>query len=294
MIFADTKGDLSTPLPDVSVEAQSANLKLTWIHLVIYPWATSSVRVTLLLFYRRLAQQSNKSVLRGAKILLAVQVLYIGLVEGLVGSMCPPGHPEYYWDPVLRTPKCGDPKIHYFNDTIMVLNIILDTATLLLPLRMIWQTKLPRRDRYIVSGLFMLGFSAVSVTVFRLVYYETQNSPTDFSVAWRALPFSYWIPGQLETTIALSTSCVPLLRPLAKKVSDATHLSSGNSSGSSTAMFINSFLAKRQEYKGKRTVETYTDSDTHQLWTIRSKDREGSGIEHPDQESEIHQASFTQ
>ncbi|KAI5804959.1 hypothetical protein EDC01DRAFT_626864 [Geopyxis carbonaria] len=208
----DLRGGLGQQLSSVTVPTAVLNFKLTFIYTFIYPWSSSAVRLSLLIFYRRLAGVADRVVNRIATTLIWATPVYITVCMIINLTICKPF--ESFWSPLLRDPDCGDKKIHYILLGTVTVSIIADAVILILPIPMIWHTTMALKTRIITCVLLTLGFGSVGVTVFRLVYWETENSATNINVAWDALPYSYWIPCLLEQTFALSASSAPALRPL--------------------------------------------------------------------------------
>lgn len=112
-----------------------------------------------MLFYRRLAGRANKFVRKATVYLIGFSIFYVIVVDTVVLNMCK--KVSDFWSLEIRAQSCNDAKIHYIISVITVLSIIADTVMLLLPVKMIWQTKLSPRDRAITISLLLVGFSYV-------------------------------------------------------------------------------------------------------------------------------------
>lgn len=60
-----------------------------------------------------------------------------------------------FWD-ITIPHHCDEQR--KFEMAAAVVNIIVDLVVILLPLPTVWRLKLPRRQRWALSGVFMLGF----------------------------------------------------------------------------------------------------------------------------------------
>ncbi|KAJ5766595.1 uncharacterized protein N7511_004211 [Penicillium nucicola] len=101
-------------------------------------------------------------------------------------------------------------------------NMLLDFLVLCLPLPMTWRVKTTVRQKWILTGLFLLGGLVCVASVLRLVSFEVANleDPTYTNV-----DSSAW--SSIEQSLGIICACLPTLRPLIRRFS--------RSSGSSTA-----------------------------------------------------------
>lgn len=91
--------------------------------------------------------------------------------------------------------------------------VSVDIACLVLPMRVVWNLRLPKRQRIIVSGLFSIGSLACIASLCKAVYIAkqlTNSNPYDFN--WTFVPV--FVSAEFEQTLALVSACGPGLKPL--------------------------------------------------------------------------------
>ena len=132
------------------VSTLSPRWQSLYISFVFYFVTVTAVKISILCFYRRIF--STPSFRRMSLMVGVVVVGWYLAVELVDIFICWPV--ERFWTPLLPG-RCLD-----FNAFFLALGItetIIDTAILVLPIRMISTLRLPRRDRIVLSGIFLLG-----------------------------------------------------------------------------------------------------------------------------------------
>ncbi|KAF7622594.1 hypothetical protein F9C07_2224025 [Aspergillus flavus] len=189
---------------------------LATITFVLFCSASTLVRVSFLVFYRRLIQHLHwRLYIRviHATILFAIG-LYIAYILGLV-FRCSPFKAAYDFNPPSFRPSyphhCASREVLIFSgSTVMT---ILDFWVMLLPGPIVWQLNLPTKRRIGVLGMFLLGMLICVCGALKSNYifglFHTYDEP------WVACPI--WILSALELHIGILCSSVPSLRVVARE-----------------------------------------------------------------------------
>ncbi|KAK0105162.1 hypothetical protein ONS95_004440 [Cadophora gregata] len=130
-----------------------------------------------------------------------------------------------FWDVSLRrlpTTHCY-PQIHFTNISLMNTAINMFTEVLLatLPVHIIWNLQINRRQKASLIGVLSLGYAAVGLGVAKAI--KQVQLPTDKDVTW-SQGVQLW--GYVQLNVSIIASCMPALRPLFSWLSDA--VSSGH------------------------------------------------------------------
>ncbi|KAK4171790.1 hypothetical protein QBC36DRAFT_390887 [Triangularia setosa] len=173
-----------------------------YISIVMYCCALLSLKLTFLFqYYRVLAVQHMRivylvaifvvggwalsQVLVGIFICTPIRAFWFG-VQSIEGATCIPNIPQWYIN------AAG--------------NILTDVAVFALPLPALWKLNLPRGQKYVLIGIFSLGFFTVIISIIRIKYLQLYE---DFP--WENVTSSLWSVGEL--TSAITCACLPTLRP---------------------------------------------------------------------------------
>jgi len=125
----------------------------------LYPVMMSTVRISVLLFYRRLIGPTYQTLQYCIKGLILLTIPYVVTYEFLLGFMCKP--PSSFWKPFQRNEDCGDVYYYKLHITLYSVSLIFDLLILVLPLKAIWELKMQKRQRVLVCALIALGASYV-------------------------------------------------------------------------------------------------------------------------------------
>lgn len=127
--------------------------QITVCSLLTYSLTITSVKLSLLLLYRRIF---DTPAFRRRSLVVGVACVVWWVVEVFTDIFqC---HPfEAAFDPAsLFTNRCINLQSYYFGITAS--NMGLDIIMLLLPLHMVWNLKLPIKQKVCLSGIFSMGF----------------------------------------------------------------------------------------------------------------------------------------
>ncbi|KFZ01664.1 hypothetical protein V500_00660 [Pseudogymnoascus sp. VKM F-4518 (FW-2643)] len=127
---------------------------VTWVAQLLFVAATNLTKLSILLFYTRLSTVGIRTPFDYAVWgTIVFVILYIISFSISVITACNPV--RGFWD-ITIPHHCDEQR--KFEMAAAVVNIIVDLVVILLPLPTVWRLKLPRRQRWALSGVFMLGF----------------------------------------------------------------------------------------------------------------------------------------
>lgn len=121
---------------------------------VHYPFSISTIKLAILLFYLRLfgSRQGFR------KILYATGALTISCCIGLTFPAifrCTPVSAAFSLDALYQDHHCINANAYLISTSVV--NVLLDVWILVLPLFIIWTLQLSPRQKYELSGVFLLG-----------------------------------------------------------------------------------------------------------------------------------------
>ncbi|KAF2197121.1 hypothetical protein GQ43DRAFT_403698 [Delitschia confertaspora ATCC 74209] len=197
--------------PDITDPKYIWFLKMLYAGQLSQIFAIGPAKISVLLFYRR--------IFRGVIFNFTTWSL-IGLVAAWMTSFffanlleCLPISQAFVNAPGLG----GDP--HCINAVPMYLaqvysDVVLDVLILIVPIPPVWKLQLPTRQKFAVSGIFLLGIitvlaSCAKMIIFNYVGHELQKQP---DVSYFLSPITYW--PLIEASLQIVAACLPILRPL--------------------------------------------------------------------------------
>ncbi|KAL8751708.1 MAG: hypothetical protein Q9199_006234 [Rusavskia elegans] len=148
---------------------------------ILYVAGTATVKLSILLLYRRLfgSQQTFKKVLWA----IGAFVLAYSIAEFLILLFqCRPM--EAAWNMAIQPEYCVNLPLAGF--IIGIVNVATDIVTLMLPIRIVWSLQLERRWKIQIAGIFLSGRDLVDVSTWAFV----------------------------ENAIGIVSACLPVLKPI--------------------------------------------------------------------------------
>lgn len=126
-------------------------------------------------------------------------------------------------------------------------NIASDISIFCLPIPILKKLNLKRRQKYLVMGIFSLGFFTCAISIIRIKYLKQY---ADFS--WENVASSCWSVSELSS--AVTCLCLPTLKPLVQKIvprlMSSTNKSGGDSGGPSGGVHGHSSKGYRKHSEG--------------------------------------------
>jgi len=180
-----------------------------WYALLFYGFTLTFSKISILLLYIHIF--AFQWVRRSAQIIMAI-VIITGLWNMCTTlTACIPL--EAYWD--LRVPAtfCHVQNIWWSNLGMLM---VTDFLIFLLPIPVVWKLKMPKRQKYILLGIFGLGFMVCLVSILRVRYVaDLINTVTD-DFFYRQTAVTYWT--LVEVNGAITCACLMTVKPLVARL----------------------------------------------------------------------------
>ena len=178
--------------------------------------ASTFVKISVLLFYRRLSVKFSKLFLIATWVGIVYNIVYMLAFFMTLLLICDPVYA--YWqsfDPIWASThkfRCNTEGLSL--PASAGLSVLGDLYSTLLPVFLIYHLDIPHRQKFALYALFALGFLAVAAgTVRTVLLYRLLNSDFDFTwILWET-----WIWGVVELYVAIWAACAPALKPFFQK-----------------------------------------------------------------------------
>lgn len=206
--------------------------KLNFCFMILFSAASSTTKLSLIWFCRRLIGAGGKGLYRGYNIFLIASMVFIGicwvLFEVVSLAQCRYVHffslRQYLWRLLTPMPRPMsaiwdlDPKYPHscINDgaavfSASIVNVFNDLLCTVAPMPLVWNLKLPIRQRLAVMSIFGLGAIVNVAGTVRTVYVYKSMLGT-YDMTWWGWPIL--LSGTIEINLGLICASAPALRPL--------------------------------------------------------------------------------
>lgn len=183
-----------------------------------YIFATCSVKISVLLFYRRLSSGFTRGFFIATWIGIAYNVAYLVTFVILIGVACRPI--SAYWMQVnlvggwALTHKFTCIDEHTALPLSGVLSLVGDLYATLLPCILIFKLDLPRQQKLALYPLFLLGFLVVVAGIVRTysLDYLINHTYDNTWYLWKC-----WIWSMVELYISIIAASAPALNPFFRR-----------------------------------------------------------------------------
>ncbi|KAI9923972.1 hypothetical protein ASPWEDRAFT_47830 [Aspergillus wentii DTO 134E9] len=192
---------------------------------VLYNPALMAVKTSILVFYLTLTK--GEKVYRWANYVTLFVVNAAGLALTLVNVFqCRPVQAAFAYT-LPADGQCTDILTLYLSSSPV--NIITDLAILFLPMPILTQMRLPRKQKIILVITFSFGFFVAVVDVIRIVYIQNAAISRQLAIqtihlsdargddiSWYASLSFMW--SVVEVNVSVMCACVPSLKPLVARI----------------------------------------------------------------------------
>ncbi|KAJ5908420.1 hypothetical protein N7495_001102 [Penicillium taxi] len=197
---------------DIPVDWLPVVAQLNLVFQIMFSWASSLTKISLLWFCRRLvgASKGNYVVFNHtlAGFMILVFVLCV-IFTFLSIFQCSPV--KALWDVNPTYPyKCIEEGHIIFSAS--VINIFTDFVSTILPMSLIWSLRLPTHQRLVVISIFGLGILVNAAGVVRTIYVWKAFFVSSTDRTWMA--WIVLVSASLEINLGLICTSAPALRPL--------------------------------------------------------------------------------
>ncbi|PGG98810.1 hypothetical protein GX51_06606 [Blastomyces parvus] len=236
---------------DLEAHKFKPGMQLATSCYVLFALATSTTKLSLLAFYRRLLSPHSHKTYRWVILSLEIlsTIVTLAYVFG-VPFLCKPIGAAWDFTPPLYRPAYDYHCIERFDITFAasIVNAVLDLLTMLVPIPIAWQLQLPIRQRLAVIAIFCLGAIVVAASCVKTRYIVTAMAES-YDEQFDAYPL--WIMSIVEIDLGIICASAPALRPLISRYMPKTFgtLSRSRSSRRRVPLSINSVaLSDRSRY----------------------------------------------
>ncbi|KAN0115321.1 hypothetical protein V8E51_004865 [Hyaloscypha variabilis] len=182
-------------------------LKIDLVSAIIYCLCIGFIKLSILQLYLRISPEPK---FRTAVYLVMAIVIGYNLGSALVNLFsCNPIAKS--WDLSITSGSCINRPIFYFANA--GLNIGTDFIMIVLPVPMLWNLRLPMRQKAGLVGIFMAGSFVCIVSIIRLRYLFPLLSDPD--TTYVVVPALIWCT--IEIDVGIICACLPTLKPVLRR-----------------------------------------------------------------------------
>ncbi|KAF2492281.1 hypothetical protein BU16DRAFT_467793 [Lophium mytilinum] len=197
--------------PELAVTSRKAVVAIE----LLYIFAVFPTKISILFFYRRMAVGSiskNFILLVWASIAFVIAYAVVFLI--VLPLTCTPVNA--FWDQFDFSPG-GWPATHEFHChpeykslfAASSISMVQDIIAAVMPIMLLWNLQLPRRQKFAIYGIFALGLltticGAMRIYYVHFVYFET------YDISWECLPG--WLWSCIEVDLAVICASAPALK----------------------------------------------------------------------------------
>ncbi|KAL8627718.1 hypothetical protein Q9189_006585 [Teloschistes chrysophthalmus] len=193
----------------VGVTKLQPNVKIQYALQFFWSFAFVFIKLSILLFYRRLFPTQNTSrTWRICHLLLCILSVILGIISTFGAAFqCTPV--KYMWDLTIPGHCINFVAFARFTG---VMNLVTDVGILSLPIPIVWSLKLERSKKIGVCALFLLGGFVCVTSIVRLYYLEAVGNGHSIDPTWDNVNTAIWTC--VEPCIGVVCACLPIMAPL--------------------------------------------------------------------------------
>ncbi|KAL9630232.1 MAG: hypothetical protein Q9164_006526, partial [Protoblastenia rupestris] len=179
---------------------------------LIYQLSMSCIKISILLFYYRLFRVNTRFVI-AVWVMATVTACWYFTSTFVIIFQCFPVH--YMWDRKIPGGQCIPQEALWIGSSVT--SLLTDVAILCLPMPMIWNLRIPMKQKVALAGVFLLGAFVCVTSIIRLTTIDelTLTDPT-----YTDVPSAIWTP--VECSVAVISACLPVMKPLFRTFLDRT------------------------------------------------------------------------
>ncbi|KAL8749864.1 MAG: hypothetical protein Q9184_006635 [Pyrenodesmia sp. 2 TL-2023] len=199
--FGSGKHVLATPLIKVQKWA-----KLMYAYQMFWAFAMACIKVSILLFYRRLFPEENTSKKWRICHLALIVASVVCCLISVFGSAFACTPVALIWDYTIEGGHCINLAI--LARFTCITGFVTDLLILMLPIPIVWSLQLDPSKKVGVCGVFLLGSFVCVASVVRFVHLESvsRSDPT-----WSNVDSINWTA--VEASVGIICACLPIMAP---------------------------------------------------------------------------------
>ncbi|KAJ5825782.1 hypothetical protein N7474_002920 [Penicillium riverlandense] len=176
------------------------------IEILDFPFAVTSAKVSLLLFYVRIFSVRRFQI-------FAYVVGTLVLVHGIVVLFtiifqCKPV--PYVWDKTIRNGTCFVQQVLY--RFVSPPNVLTGILILIMPIPFVWKLHAPRAQKMALTAVFLLGGLGTVASILRMVNYYMCTVLAEGDLTWYSVELG--ILSQVESGVLVIAACLITIWPL--------------------------------------------------------------------------------
>ncbi|KAI9677634.1 MAG: hypothetical protein M1817_006589 [Caeruleum heppii] len=180
--------------------------------LIFLFWSTLwAVKISFLIFYRRFFDGLKWQLIAWWAVTIFTVLAYVGTFTPFL-VVC--GSPSAYFEIGACLSQRSIERTRMSIKVGVAFDVVTDLMIIALPLRLLWNLRITRRQKYGLAAVFSLALIIIIVAIVRAVETSSTLVPTGNLSLERADPMALTIYSVLESTIAVIVSCLPTLRVL--------------------------------------------------------------------------------
>lgn len=185
--------------------------RAAWYGILCYLLSLAFSKLSILFLYIHIF--AFKWARLGGQILMGIVIVTTIWQLGVLATACIPL--AAYWDykiPMTQQVYCHPQNLWWSNTTM---HMVTDFLIFLLPMPIVWNIMLPRRQKFILYGVFGFGFIVCFISVVRAYFLDKNHKNTSIDKTYDAVPLSY--TGVVEMNAAIVCACSMTLKPFLAK-----------------------------------------------------------------------------
>ncbi|KAL4923135.1 putative integral membrane protein Pth11-like [Aspergillus undulatus] len=176
-------------------------------YVLIYVWAIPLIKLSIITFYRRIFGMT--------RIMWLCTFLTLGYFVSCTiafSACCRP--PSYYWTQYAE-PGGGHCLFDLYPFYIgnAAANVATDLLILVVPIPLVWRLQMRRVQKWLISGVFLLGSFVCIASLIRIYYMVPLKHNLD--VTWIMGDVYVW--SSVEPCVGILCACLPTLQPLIRR-----------------------------------------------------------------------------
>lgn len=201
---------------DIPLDKAPGHRLNVWICEMCYIAATCCIKISVLLFYRRLSVKFSRFFMIATWIGIIANLIYVVAFILVLLLLCRPVYA--YWmsfDLAWASTHqftCGGEYIAL--PLSAGISVIMDFYTASLPMFLIWNLSLPKRQKIGLYALFACGFLVVVAGIVRTILLN-QLINYDYDFTW--VLWEMWIWSDTELYVAIFAASAPALKPFFRR-----------------------------------------------------------------------------
>ncbi|KAL8860981.1 MAG: hypothetical protein Q9178_002494 [Gyalolechia marmorata] len=207
-IYCVTETGYGRHLMAVGVPATQRWAKLQYAFTFLWTISMALIKVSILLFYRRLFPRENTTATwRLCHLLLMILSVALGVI-GVLGFALQCTPVAYNWDLTIPGGRCMNREA--FTKFTNMGNIVTDILILVMPISIVWSLHLPKNKKIGVCMLFLLGGFVCIAGILRFYYLKNYAQGRD--PLYEMTNIGIW--SAVEPCIGVVCACLPIMGPL--------------------------------------------------------------------------------